>query len=284
MANEGDRCGAEAVARAADFVRPRIAGLEPPCLGIVLGSGLGPLAGEVEAPVILSAAEVPDAPRSTVAGHEGRLVFGRLNGVSVAMLQGRVHLYEGYSPSEVVFLVRVLVQLGVSDLLITNAAGGIDTKFSVPDLMLIRDHLNLTGLNPLVGPNVPSFGVRFPDMTEAYDSALAERMLTAAQAQRLHLREGVYAGVLGPSYETPAEIRMLRALGAQAVGMSTVHEVIAARHMGARVLGLSCISNMAAGISGEPLTHEEVTAAGARVQADLTNLVKAFVGSFRETR
>ncbi|MBK8014764.1 MAG: purine-nucleoside phosphorylase [Deltaproteobacteria bacterium] len=267
--------------RAADFVRPRLGDVVPR-VGIVLGSGLGALADEVEAPKVLSTVDIPDAPRSTVAGHEGRLVFGRLAGVHVAMLQGRVHLYEGYTPSEVVFLIRVLVRLGIENLVVTNAAGGIDPSFSVPDLMLIRDHLNLTGLNPLVGSNVPEFGLRFPDMTQAYDSSLAERMRAAARAQGLSLREGVYAGVLGPSYETPAEIRMLRVIGAHAVGMSTVHEVIAARHMGARVLGLSCISNLAAGISGEPLTHEEVTRAGARAQADLTALVKVFVGSFQE--
>jgi purine-nucleoside phosphorylase len=252
-------------------VRPRIA--------LVLGSGLGPLADEVEEAVSLPYGEIPGFPVSTAPGHAGRLVLGQLEGRPAAVLAGRAHMYEGYSPQQVVLPLRALRMLGAETLVVTNAAGGVNPSFHPGTLMLIADHINLTGRNPLIGPNEPALGVRFPDMTEAYDPALREAARRAAAQVGIELAEGVYLALLGPSYETPAEIRMARTLGADAVGMSTVMEVIAAHHAGMRVVGVSCITNMAAGILQQKLTEEEVIETAGRVRQEFSALVRAIVRS-----
>lgn len=265
------------VAEAVEHIREMVSDLRPE-VGIVLGSGLGALADHLKLGAAAPYHEIPGFLPSTIPGHAGRLCFGHLRGVPVAVMQGRVHLYEGHPAQDVVLPVRVLVALGAKRLVITNAAGGCNPAFAAGDLMLITDHLNLTGRNPLTGPNEDALGPRFPDMSTAYPEE--ERKLAheaAAELGMTTLREGVYAGLLGPSYETPAEVKMCRALGADAVGMSTVLEVIAARHMGARVLGVSCISNLAAGLSKTPLTHEEVKATADRVQDQVIGLVSGYV-------
>jgi purine-nucleoside phosphorylase len=242
-------------------------------VAVILGSGLGAFARELSSPDVIPYPEIPHFPQSTVAGHSGRLVMGRFSGVSVAVMAGRVHAYEGYSAQDVAFPVRVLGSLGVKTLLVTNAAGAVNTAFRPGELMVITDHLNLTGTNPLVGPEEQALGPRFPDMTEAYAPKLISTCEAAAHRIGLRLRKGVYAGLLGPSYETPAEIRMLRTLGADAVGMSTVLEVIAAGQMGIRVLGISCLTNMAAGILPGKLEHREVMETGQRVRGIFLELL-----------
>lgn len=261
---------------AVDRIRSR-AGGRSPRLGIVLGSGLGGLVDAIEDAVAIPYEDIPHFPRSTVEGHAGQLVIGTLAGVTVAAMQGRVHLYEGYSPQQVVFPVRVLVRLGVEGVVVTNAAGSVNPDFDEREIMLISDHLNLSTVNPLCGKNDPELGPRFPDMSVAYDEQYRAIAKDVAQRMGLALREGVYVGLLGPSYETPAEVRMLHRLGGDAVGMSTVNEVIAARHMGARVLGISCISNKGAGLSPTPLSHDEVKAAGQALQGQVVALVTGVV-------
>jgi purine-nucleoside phosphorylase len=248
-----------------------------PEVGVVLGSGLGAFAGEVEGAVEIPYADLPGWPRSTAVGHAGKLIFGTVSGAGVAVLAGRFHLYEGYSPQQVVHGVRELGRLGVKSLILTNAAGGIRPDFAKGRLVLISDHINLQGANPLCGPNDESLGPRFPDMTEAYDAEFREIARAAGRELGIELPEGVYAGLLGPSYETPAEIRFLRAIGADLVGMSTVAEVIAANHMGMRCLGISCVTNAAAGVTGEKLNHEEVLEAGRAVRTQLVSLLKAVI-------
>ena len=265
-----------AIQRAVDFVSHATPGFSPK-VGLILGSGLGAVVDAIQIVKRFRYQDVPSFPESTVEGHEGELVLGELDGVPVACMRGRVHLYEGYDPRDVVFPTRVLVRLGCSSLVVTNAAGGINAAFGDRELMLITDHLNLTGRNPLLGPNDDALGPRFPDMSDAYDPEYRELANDVAEELGMPIREGVYAGLLGPSYETPAEIRMLGVLGADAVGMSTVLEVIAARHMGARVLGISCISNKAAGMTDQPLTHEEVKAAADAMASHLSQLVRGFV-------
>jgi len=246
-----------------------------PRLGLVLGSGLGALADELEGLQRVPYASIPHHPTSAVAGHAGNLCLGELAGVPVACMQGRVHAYEGHALSRVVFGVRLLAELGCRAVLLSNAAGGIAESLNAGDLMLIEDHLNLMGDNPLRGATAR--GPRFPDMSRAYDPELGQLCALAAQQAGVKLGRGVYAGLLGPSYETPAEIRMLRTLGADAVGMSTVPEVIALRQMGVRVAGVSCITNLAAGRSSEPLSHAEVEATAQRVKADFIRLFKGWV-------
>jgi len=248
-----------------------------PVVGVVLGSGLGAWADGLHALVKIPYAEIPHMPRSTVVGHAGNLCVGRSDGVPVACLQGRVHLYEGHEPDRVVFAVRLLARLGCRAVVLTNAAGGLDAGWTPGDLMLVTDHLNLMGRNPLTGPNEAALGPRFPDMTEAYDRHLGELARAAAAESGVTLREGVYAGLLGPTYETPAEIRMLRTLGAAAVGMSTVPEVIALRHLGVRAAAISCITNMAAGLSPTKLDHSEVEATATRTRDRFTGLLSAWV-------
>lgn len=265
--------------QSADWIKERIAkhGGQMPKLGLILGSGLGGLADAADDALVMAYDQIPHFPVSTIAGHAGELVCGTLEGRSVLMMKGRFHMYEGYDAHTVVFPIRVIKQLGIEQLIITNAAGGINTAFEPGDLMLIEDHLNLTGRNPLIGPNDERIGVRFPDMSEAYSRRLRRIAEETAEELGISLRKGVYAGLLGPSYETPAEIRYLRHIGADAVGMSTVLEVIAARHAGIEVLGISCISNMAAGILDQPLSHEEVVQTAERVKHSFQQLVRQLV-------
>jgi purine-nucleoside phosphorylase len=244
------------LSQACALVRQRVS--EPPAIGVVLGSGLGSFADSLEEAVGIPYQDIPHMPTTTVVGHAGQLRIGAVEGVRVGCLQGRVHMYEGHEPERVVFGARLLAKLGCSAVLLTNAAGGLRQSFHPGTLMLITDHLNLTGRNPLLGPNEEALGPRFPDMTCAYDAALRAEVLVAAGEAGVGLEQGVYAALLGPSYETPAEIRMLRTLGADAVGMSTVPEVTALRHMGVRTVGISCITNMAAGMGAAALDHSEV--------------------------
>jgi purine-nucleoside phosphorylase len=248
-------------------LRPRIA--------LVLGSGLGGFADSLTDATRVPYAEIPAFPQSTAIGHAGQMVIGKAGDVPVAAMQGRVHLYEGYSAQQVTFPVRVFGRMGIRAVILTNAAGGINLSYSQGALVLIRDHINLQGQNPLVGPNDDRFGVRFPDMTHAYAKDYREFAHTEFAKHGLTLHEGVYAGLLGPSYETPAEIEYLRRIGADLVGMSTVAEVIAARHMGIKVLAISCVTNMAAGILDQPLSHAEVMETGERVKTTFEALLRA---------
>ncbi len=260
---------------AASFVRTRTK--VTPRIALVLGSGLGALAGEIAAEATIPYAEIPSFPRSTVEGHAGQLVLGMLEGKPVVAMAGRVHFYEGYTLAEVVFPIRVMRALGAEMLIVSNAAGGINRQWRAGDLMIIADHINFMGSNPLIGPNDPAQGPRFPDMSAAYDRALVELAERAALAEGLQIRKGVYLGVSGPSYETPAELRMLGRWGADAVGMSTVPEVIAARHMGMRVLGITAITDMATGEQVQQVTHEEVIAVAKQVEPRFIRLVKRVV-------
>jgi purine-nucleoside phosphorylase len=246
-------------------------------VGLVLGSGLGAFADELDNAARIPYAKIPGFPISTAVGHAGRLVVGKAGGVAVAAMQGRVHLYEGYSPRDVVFPMRVLGRLGVRAVILTNAAGGINLEFKQGALVVIRDHINLQGSNPLAGPNEEKFGPRFPDMTQAYWAGYREIALVEAKRLGIEVHEGVYAALSGPSYETPAEIRSLRTVGADLVGMSTVPEVIVARHMGVRVLGISCVTNMAAGILDRVIDHTEVLETGERVKGQFVALLRAIL-------
>ena len=256
-------------------IRQKIA-LEPR-VGVVLGSGLGPFAETLEGLVRIPYRDLPHMPSPAVPGHAGNLCFGRVSGVPVVCMQGRVHLYEGYSVEKVVQGVRTMARLGVGCVLITNAAGGIDPTWSPSDLMVVTDHVNWTGTSPLVGPNDDALGPRFPDMTHAYDPGLRAMLEGVAREAGVSLRSGVYAGLLGPSYETPAEIQLLRRLGVQAVGMSTVPEVIALRHMGVRVGALSCITNLAAGLGARDLAHAEVEATARAQRGVLAQLLGGWI-------
>jgi purine-nucleoside phosphorylase len=248
-----------------------------PKIALVLGSGLGGFADEFADPVRIPYANIPHFPRSTAIGHAGQLVLGTVDGVVVVGMQGRVHLYEGYSAKEVTFPIRVFSRMGVQGVILTNAAGGINQDFTQGRLVLISDHINLQGVNPLLGPNDELCGLRFPDMTHAYDKKF--RALALAEGRRLgiNLGEGVYAALSGPCYETPAEIRYLRAIGADLVGMSTVPEVIVARHAGMRVLGISCVTNAAAGILDQPLDHKEVLETAERIKGQFIGLLRAVI-------
>ena len=248
-----------------------------PLIGIVLGSGLGGLADEVDAPVEIPYAEIPGWPVSTAIGHAGVLVLGTLGGVPLAVMRGRAHLYEGIGADGVVFGVRVLGRLGIGTLVVTNAAGGINTDFRPGQLVLVSDHVNLQGASPLVGENDETLGPRFPDMSDAYDAELRGHAREAAARLGVDLGEGVYAAWLGPQFETPAEIRFMRAAGGDLAGMSTVQEVIAARHMGIRCLGISVVTNMAAGVAPEKIDHEAVLEVGARAAGSLTALLRELV-------
>lgn len=246
-------------------------------VGIVLGSGLGGFADSLEDVRETPYWAIEGWPRSTIAGHAGKLVEGRSGGREVIVLSGRSHLYEGHSARQIVFGVRELARRGVRSLILTNAAGGINLDFSPGELVLIADHINLMGANPLTGPNDDTAGPRFPDMSEAYSREYREIAREAGEALGIGLKEGIYAGMLGPSFETPAEIRYLRIIGADLVGMSTIPEAIAASHAGMKVLGISCVTNMAAGVLQQRLTHEEVLETGERVQGTLTALLRAVI-------
>jgi purine-nucleoside phosphorylase len=270
------------VTEAARFLHSML-GPVTPRIGIVLGSGLGAVAHSIVDPIQLPYAEIPHFPRSTVEGHSGRLIAGLLGGVPVIAMQGRVHFYEGYTPQQVTFPLRVLGALGIRGLVLTNAAGGIAEGYHIGQLVALADHINLIGFNPLVGHNEPRFavkhgaGLRFFDMTEAYSKPLRALAHTAAEEEGFKLAEGVYLAVSGPSFETPAEIRAFRSMGATLVGMSTVPETIVARHMGIEVLGISCVTNLAAGLGATPLSHEEVFEAGRQVEHRLARLFERLV-------
>lgn len=266
----------DTVNTAAEAVRSQIGTI--PDVAVVLGSGLGDFAGTLGASVSMPYQRLPHWPESRVVGHAGRLVVGQMGPKRVAALAGRCHAYEGHDPKTVTFATRVMGRLGVRTIILTNAAGGINTSFAEGALMVIDDHINLSGSNPLVGENDERFGVRFPDMSEVYSRRLRTIADEAASAQGLTLRHGVYAALLGPSYETPAEIRYLRAIGADAVGMSTAAEAIVARHMGMEVLGVSCITNMAAGVLPAPLRHDEVMATASRVRGEFIGLLEGVIG------
>ena len=274
------------VSEAAAFLRHRLApqtSAAGPKIGIVLGSGLGAVADAIHNPVIIPYAEIPHFPQSTVQGHSGRIVAGLLNQTPVIVMQGRVHFYEGYSPQQVTFPMRVLGALGLRAVVLTNAAGGIAEGYHIGQLVALRDHINMMGFNPLNGPNEPRFGfqpnsgLRFFDMTEAYSRRLRALAQQAAEAEGFPLAEGVYLAVPGPSFETPAEILAFRSLGATLVGMSTVPETIVARHMGIEVLGISCVTNLAAGLGATPLSHEEVFEAGRQVGHRLAHLFERLI-------
>ncbi len=248
-----------------------------PAIGLVLGSGLGAFADELSGATKIPYQKIPGFPHPTAVGHAGRLVIGKVGSIAVAAMQGRVHAYEGYSARQVVFPMRVLGRLGIRSAILTNAAGGIDLNYKQGALVVIRDHINLQGTNPLIGPNDERFGPRFPDMSQAYAKPFREIALTEAKRLGVDLPEGVYAALSGPSYETPAEIRYLRTIGADLVGMSTVPETIVARHMGIRVLGISCVTNMAAGILDQPINHAEVMETGERVKTQFIALLRAVI-------
>jgi purine-nucleoside phosphorylase len=275
LPGEFERAGA-----AADFIFSRTS-LRPE-IALVLGSGLGAFADEFSRPTKIPYAEIPHFPRSTAIGHAGKLVIGNVGAIPVAGMQGRVHLYEGYSVKEVAFPVRVFARMGVKAVILTNAAGGIKREFVQGKLVAIKDHVNLQGPNPLSGPNDERFGVRFPDMTAAYDRRFREMAVGEGNRMGIGMYEGVYAALPGPSYETPAEIRYLRAVGADLVGMSTVPEVIAARHSGIRVLGISCVTNAAAGILDQPLDHKDVLETAERVKGQFIGLLKALIPRIAE--
>ena len=248
-----------------------------PTVGVVLGSGLGAFADELSERTDIPYAEIPGWPGSTAVGHAGKLVIGKLGELAVAVMAGRAHLYEGYTPAQVTFGVRVLGRLGVRSMVFTNAAGGIDLTLQQGGLVLISDHINLQGVNPLTGPNDDSLGPRFPDMSEAYSRAYRDAARQVAAELCVPISEGVYAAMLGPSYETPAEIRYLRSIGADVVGMSTVLETIVANHMGIKVLGISCVTNMAAGILPQKIDHQEVLETGALVRYTLVRFLKTLL-------
>lgn len=268
--------GFEHVEAAASWIRDRV-GNEPPAIAVVLGSGLGGFVERVDGAVIVPYGEIPEWPATGVAGHDGRLGIGTVAGRRVAVLSGRAHLYEGHGVDRVVFATRVMARLGVKTLILTNAAGGINPAFGKGALMVIDDHINFLGRNPLTGPNDERFGVRFPDMTEVYAKRLRDLADEVARERGVPVEHGVYIAVAGPSYETPAEIRAFRTLGADAVGMSTVPEAIAARHMGIEVLAISCITNMAAGMLPETLHHEEIFEIARRVRTSFESLLEGIV-------
>ena len=270
----------ESATTAADYIhhhtplRPKVA--------LVLGSGLGAFAGELSEPTKIPFGEIPNFPKSTVEGHSGQLVIGKVGNVPIAAMQGRVHFYEGYSMESVIFPMRVFARIGIKAVILTNAAGGISSKLEQGSLMVISDHINLQGTHPMIGPNDPRLGERFFDMTTAYYPSYRELAMREGKQLGINIHEGVYLAVTGPSFETPAEIRAFRTLGADVVGMSTVPEVIAARHMGIKVLAISCVTNLAAGISGEPLNHLEVMQTGERVRKEFIGLLERVIPMIAE--
>lgn len=259
------------IEESSNFIKARIKG--EPSIAIILGSGLGELADNVSEKVVIKYKDVPNLPTSTVKGHAGQFVFGRLNGKYVVMMQGRFHYYEGNKMEDLALPIYIMKSIGVKSIIVTNAAGGVNTVFKPGDLMLIRDHINFAGINPLIGKNCDEMGTRFPDMSNAYDKELLELSKRAADEAGIDVVSGTYFMMSGPNYETPAEIRMIRTLGGDAVGMSTVPEVIAANHCKIKVIGISCITNMAAGILDKPLDHKEVMETSNRVKEKFTKLV-----------
>lgn len=266
------------MSEAVEFIKSKIK--VTPETGIILGSGLGDFADDIDNSVVIPYEQIPNFKKVRVKGHAGNLVAGTVSGKPVAVLQGRYHFYEGHDIRDIVFPVRVLCSLGIQNLLITNAAGGINSAFAPGDLMVISDHINLMGENPLSGDNDERIGPRFPDMSTIYDKVLSEKIISTARSMKISIKSGVYAGLRGPSYETPAEIRMLKTIGADSVGMSTVPEGIAAKHMGMKVAGISCITNFAAGIIDQPLDHSEVTETADRVKEDFISLLTRVISIF----
>lgn len=248
-----------------------------PEIGIILGSGLGNLASQINDPIEINYKDIPDFPTSSVKGHSGKLIFGKLSGKNLVAMQGRIHYYEGQGIDKTVFPAKILCQLGIKYLIVTNACGGVNTSFTPGDLMIIKDHINFTGVNPLIGPNDDTIGPRFPDQSFTYNKELRDIAKNVAKELNFELKEGVYMWFTGPVYETPAEVRMARIMGADAVGMSTVPEVIVANHRGVKVLGISAITNMAAGILDKPLNHEEVIDVSSKIQDKFENLVKKII-------
>lgn len=273
-ANSPSRQADEAVAA----IRTRARGPLTPRVGVVLGSGLAAFGDSIEDAVRIPYGDIPHFPRPTAEGHRGELVLGNVSGVPVAVMSGRVHFYEGYGDQQVVYPVRILGRLGVKAIVLTNAAGAVNKLYKPGDFMVLRDHLNLTGRNPLLGPNDPDLGPRFPDMSQPYDFALRGSTLAAFRTAQATVHEGVYVGLLGPSYETPAEIKMFRFFEADAVGMSTVLETIAARHMGIKVIGISCITNAASDQGGEALSHESVLEEGRKAEGKFVAALRATIG------
>ena len=268
---QADEAVAAIRARAGTRLAPRV--------GVVLGSGLAAFGNSIENAIRIPYADIPHFPRPTAEGHKGELVLGEVSGVPVAVMSGRVHFYEGYNDSQVVYPVRVLGRLGVKTVVLTNAAGAVNKLYKPGDFMVLKDHLNLTGRNPLLGPNDPELGPRFPDMSQPYDFALRGTTLAAFRSVQATVHEGVYVGLLGPSYETPAEIAMFRLVGADAVGMSTVLETIAARHMGVKVVGISCVTNAASDNGGETLSHASVLEEGRKAEGTFVAALRAAIGS-----
>lgn len=268
----------EQIQEAVEFIKKKTQ--VKPEVGVVLGSGLGEFAETLEDKTVIPYEEIPHFKKVSVVGHKGRLVIGKIGSKPAAVMQGRYHYYEGHHIKEVVFPVRVLCSLGIGKLLLTNAAGGINSMLEAGDLMILRDHINMMGVNPLMGANDDRLGPRFPDMSNVYDEELQGIIAENMRALGMGVKKGVYAGLTGPSYETPSEIKMLTALGADAVGMSTVPEAIVARHMGVRVAGISCVSNLAAGISKTPLSHEEVTETANRVKSVFIQLLTNTIPKF----
>ncbi|AMW99528.1 purine-nucleoside phosphorylase [Rummeliibacillus stabekisii] len=265
----------DAINEARDYILNKIN--STPTIGLILGSGLGNLADEIENPVHIPYSEIPHFAKSEAIGHANELVVGELSGKIVAAMKGRFHYYEGFTLDEVTFPVRVMKSLGIESIIVTNACGAVNTGFTPGDLMLITDHINLTGTNPLIGPNNDTLGTRFPDLSEAYDKDLRKLAIIVSKKQDVKIKQGVYAWWSGPTYETPAEIRMIRTLGADAVGMSTVPEAIVAKHAGMKVLGISCLTNMACGILDQPLNHVEVIEVASQVNTKFVGLIKGLL-------
>lgn len=255
-----------------------------PSVGVILGSGLGDFVNKIKNPTIIPYGEIPNFKKVTVKGHDGNLIIGTVGDQTVAALQGRFHYYEGNSLEEVVFPIRVLAKLGINSLMLSNAAGGINLGFNAGDLMLIQDHINLTGVNPLIGPNDESIGPRFPDMTFAYNPELNKMVEDSARELNISIQKGVYVGVTGPTYETPAEIRFFRTIGGDACGMSTVPETIIANHIGLKVVGISCITNMAAGIKNEKLSHDDIKGEANKVMENFANLVERTILKMKDLK
>jgi len=269
------------IEESAAYIRSKLGALQP-TVGLILGSGLGAYADDLEDQVVIPYGEIPGFHASTVVGHKGQLVAGRRGGMTVLAMQGRSHYYEGYTQAEITIPVRVMKRLGIDTLIITNAAGGVNHAFAEGALMAIRDHINFSGQNPLIGLNLGEFGPRFPAMTKVYDQSLRARVLARAKAEGITLNEGVYMMFSGPNYETPAEIHFARAIGADAVGMSTVPEVIVAAHADMRVLGISCITNMAAGMLDEHLSHQDVEAVAGRVRGTFVRVLDLALATIKE--
>ncbi len=272
----------EKINQTATFIKSKSS--HTPRVGVVLGSGLGAFVDKIEQKIIIPYSEIPYFKKVTVKGHGGKLILGKINGVEVAVMQGRFHFYEGHGLDEVVFPVRVLKKLGIETLILTNAAGGVNLGYKPGELVVLTDHINLTGQNPLIGPNDEEFGPRFPDMTHTYDSELIKLLDKSAGELNISIQKGIYAGVLGPTYETPSEIKMIRILGGDVVGMSTVPEAIVANHLGLKICGVSCVTNMGAGITNQKLNHDDIKDEALKVMNNFTELLNLFISKLKDQK